>query len=67
VQLRYLILRLQRQATPHSALGQALKRLQQQLIEPLRVSIAPQECFELLTPLIDEQLGELRRRLLAAL
>ena len=66
VQLRYLSLRLQRQAAPHSALAQVLERLQRQLIEPLRVAIAPQECFELLTPLIDEQLGTLRQRLLAA-
>lgn len=66
VQLRYLSLRLQRQAAPHSALAQALERLHRQLIEPLRVAIAPQECFELLTPLIDEQLGALRQRLLAA-
>ncbi|MDX5372834.1 MAG: hypothetical protein LPK18_10400 [Pseudomonadaceae bacterium] len=66
VQLRYLSLRLQRSAAANGALASALERLQRQLIEPLRVAISAQECFELLTPLIDEQLGELRRRLLAA-
>ncbi|MEO4047370.1 hypothetical protein AAFN46_09815 [Pseudomonas sp. CAU 1711] len=66
VQLRYLSLRLQRGAAPHGALASALERLQRQLIEPLQVGISAQECFELLTPLIDEQLGALRQRLLVA-
>lgn len=63
VQLRYLSLRLQARAARHNALARALDRLQRQLIDPPRVLIAPAECFNLLTPLIDEQLGQLRQRL----
>lgn len=63
VQLRYLSQRLQPRAVRQTALAQALERLRRQLIEPAQVLIAPGECFSLLTPLIDEQLGQLRQRL----
>ncbi len=63
VQLRYLSLRLQSRASRNTALARALDSLRRQLIDPPRVAIAPAECFNLLTPLIDEQLGQLRQRL----
>lgn len=63
VQLRYLSLRLQSRASHNTALARALDNLRRQLIDPPRVAIAPAECFNLLTPLIDEQLGQLRQRL----
>lgn len=63
VQLRYLSQRLQPRAARQSGLTRALDSLQRQLIDPPRVLIAPAECFGLLTPLIDEQLGQLRQRL----
>ncbi|MGL4317463.1 MAG: hypothetical protein ACRCTL_12720 [Pseudomonas sp.] len=63
VQLRYLSQRLQPRANRQSSLAQILERLRRQLIEPNQVMIAPGECFSLLTPLIDEQLGQLRQRL----
>lgn len=65
IQLRYLTQRLQARSARHSHLSQALERLHRQLIEPLRVAISPADCYALLTPLIDEQLGLLRQRLLA--
>ncbi len=64
IQLRYLTQRLQGRASTSRTLAMALERLRLQLIEPLQVAISPAECYALLTPLIDEQLGQLRQRLL---
>ncbi|MBC9250181.1 hypothetical protein A9179_07830 [Pseudomonas alcaligenes] len=63
LQLRYLSQRLRPRALRQTALAQALEQLCRQLIEPAQVLIAPAECFSLLPPLIDEQLGQ-RRSLL---
>ncbi|WP_068825626.1 hypothetical protein [Pseudomonas sp. BMS12] len=65
IQLRYLSQRLQGRCARSSALAMALERLRLQLIEPLQVAINPADCYALLTPLIDEQLGQLRQRLIA--
>lgn len=64
IQLRYLTQRLHNRAGSSIALAKALERLRLQLIDPLQVAISPAECYALLTPLIDEQLGQLRQRLL---
>lgn len=61
VQLQYLHERLQRHA-PRS-LHDALERLQRGLIGTTTVSIAPAECYALLTPLLDERLDAIRRDL----
>lgn len=66
IQLRYLTQRLHSRCAASSTLAMALERLRRQLIEPLQVAITPAECYALLTPLIDEQLGQLRQRLLDA-
>lgn len=65
IQLRYLSQRLQGRCARSSALAMALERLRLQLIEPLQVTISPADCYALLTPLIDEQLGQLRQRLIS--
>ncbi|UVM52845.1 hypothetical protein LOY38_12855 [Pseudomonas sp. B21-015] len=61
VQLQYLHERLLRHA-PRS-LHNALERLQRCLIGTTTVSIAPAECYALLTPLLDERLDAIRRDL----
>ncbi|MDY7565493.1 hypothetical protein QN400_11515 [Pseudomonas sp. RTC3] len=61
IQLQYLHERLLRHA-PRS-LHSALDQLQHCLIDTRIVSIAPAECYALLTPLLDERLDAIRRDL----
>ncbi|WP_257604425.1 hypothetical protein [Pseudomonas sp. UMAB-08] len=61
IQLQYLHERLLRHA-PRS-LHSALDQLQRCLIGTQIVSIAPAECYALLTPLLDERLDAIRRDL----
>lgn len=61
IQLQYLHERLLRHA-PRSLHG-ALDQLQHCLIGTQIVSIAPAECYALLTPLLDERLDAIRRDL----
>lgn len=61
IQLQYLHERLLRHA-PRSLLD-ALEQLQRGLIGTPTVSIAPAQCYALLTPLLDERLDAIRRDL----
>lgn len=66
IQLRYLIQRLHHHRLVNPALAKALERLSLELIEPMQVSITPSECYELLTPFIDQRINLLREHLMAS-
>ena len=59
MQLRFLCERLlsQKQAPPLQAL---IERLQTELIESSQVQLSPDDCFALLTPLIEQRLQGIR-------
>ena len=65
-QIRQLCLELEKQPVD-TPLQQVLQRLEHELIDSPRVRLAPQECFDLLTPLVDECAQRLLRPLQTAL
>ncbi|MEH3023408.1 MAG: hypothetical protein PGN19_11815 [Pseudomonas oryzihabitans] len=59
IRLNYLCEQLRRGAV-EPALAQALERLRRELLEAPRVTLGPEACFALFTPLIDARLETLR-------
>lgn len=62
VQLRYLCQRLTGPTASGSVVS-VVERLRRELIEATRVSLAPAECFGLITPIIDGRLQTIRQSL----
>lgn len=61
VPLRYLCLRLSHVDNRNAAMHAALREIGEQLLDAPRVSIKPARCFELLTPIIDAAIDDVRR------
>jgi len=67
VPLKYLCRNLHRSALPcdRAALHHAIAEIDSKMLDAYHTSISPARCFDLLTPIIDNALSELRRRLRA--
>lgn len=59
MQIRFLCQRLRQPGTSESQLA-LMDHLEQALIDTPRITLTPQHCFSLVTPLIDKRLHELR-------